>query len=502
MPRPLLRVHWHSLLSHTWRRLPPLLTACLDGRLPLSFSVWRRSRLKLPAQVRCSIQILRTRVFRALFPVAVYRVPPGLRISRVTVDNTLATSAISDGVDVMIYADGMLRRTITLPPTGYADVPLNDTLATATVAVRVDPRGNCNGDSTHLLIDVWAAGPAPDSSFCAVTTLAGSGLAGSSGDGGPATSASLSSPSGIAFLPGTGDLLVASESQARMRIVYASNGTIGPFAGSGTSGYAGDGGSATAARLRSPSGVAVLPSGAVLIADVGDNRVRVVWPNGTIDTWMGDGNALSTGDGLFRTAARLNQPWKVFVHPITNDAYISERAAGGACIRRVDGRTGIVSTVVGAAGSSATVALVPSRPHDFTAMAGRSDVFIMSQAGSSTVYWVNTASKVALFLAGDGTATYNGDGNLAAKSQLSSPAGLAWHAASGSVLVSDSGNGRIRAFAPWSTISTVAVLSSPSALIWQPSTGALVVSDSGGHRVLAVSSACFPAGRAVSCPEL
>ena len=110
-----------------------------------------------------------------------------------------------------------------------------------------------------------------------ITTVAGNGTAGFSGDGGPATNASLNSPSGVA-VDGAGNLFIADRGNQRIRKVDAS-GIITTVAGNGTSGFSGDGGPATSASLRGPRGVAVDGDGNLLIADSGNRRIRkVVFP--------------------------------------------------------------------------------------------------------------------------------------------------------------------------------------------------------------------------------
>jgi hypothetical protein len=144
-----------------------------------------------------------------------------------------------------------------------------------------------------------------------ITTVAGSGEQGFSGDGGPATSARLSKP--FAAVPTTdGGLLVADTGNDRIRKV-ARDGTITTVAGDGLRAFGGDGGPATGAALSSPHNLAVLPDGGFLIADEGNNRVRRVWPNGTITTIAGTVAAGFSGDGGPARTAELNEPKAVTV---------------------------------------------------------------------------------------------------------------------------------------------------------------------------------------------
>jgi glucose/arabinose dehydrogenase len=144
-----------------------------------------------------------------------------------------------------------------------------------------------------------------------ISTVAGTGAPGYSGDGGLATAAQLDHPFGIAPLAGGGFLVVAGN---RVRKV-AADGTISTVAGTDNPGYSGDGGPATAAQLSAPHNVAVLPDGGFLIADAGNNRVRLVSASGTISTVAGTGVAGFSGDGGQATAAQLNTPKAVAVLP-------------------------------------------------------------------------------------------------------------------------------------------------------------------------------------------
>jgi hypothetical protein len=139
-----------------------------------------------------------------------------------------------------------------------------------------------------------------------ITTVAGTGTRGFSGDGGPAAAAQLSSPESLAVLP-DGGFLIADTYNSRVRRVWL-DGTISTTAGTGTEGFAGDGGQATAAQLSFPRDLAVLPDGGFLIADQDNSRVRRVWPDGTITTVAGDGNQLyaSSDDGGPATAASMS----------------------------------------------------------------------------------------------------------------------------------------------------------------------------------------------------
>ena len=139
-----------------------------------------------------------------------------------------------------------------------------------------------------------------------ITTVAGTGAAAYGGDGGPATKAALDAPTAVVPLAG-GGFLIADTGNDRIRRVDV-DGTIRTVAGAGTPGYGGDGGPAGKALLNAPEGVAALADGSIAIADTGNQRVRLVGPDGTIRTLAGTGAAGFSGEGGDPELAQLSQP--------------------------------------------------------------------------------------------------------------------------------------------------------------------------------------------------
>ena len=172
-----------------------------------------------------------------------------------------------------------------------------------------------------------------------ITAFAGTGLQGSSGDGGPATSARLLGPQGVA-VDKQGNVYIVDGNADRVRKVDAA-GTITTFAGTGLRGFSGDGGPATSARLNNPYGVAVDGKGNVYIADLQNFRVRKVNPGGTITTFAGGGSSL--GDGGPATSARVRNPHGVAVDGQGN-VYIADRVDHR--VRKVS-PAGTISTFAG-----------------------------------------------------------------------------------------------------------------------------------------------------------
>ncbi len=138
-----------------------------------------------------------------------------------------------------------------------------------------------------------------------ITTIAGNGYAGYRGDGGPATSAQLNGPQGVA-VDSAGNIYIADTGNNVIRLVNTT-GLISTIAGNGLAGYSGDGGTATQAQIGNPSSVSVDTPGNLYMAD-GSTRVRKIFPNGLIATVAGQRHGRLSGDGGLATTASLNVP--------------------------------------------------------------------------------------------------------------------------------------------------------------------------------------------------
>lgn len=177
-----------------------------------------------------------------------------------------------------------------------------------------------------------------------ITTVAGNGQKGYTGDGGPATGATMNEPYGV--LPDRdGNLFIVDRLNAVIRRVDAKTGTMSTYAGNGQKGYSGDGGPATQAMLKEPNALDLDPKGDLFIADVADNRIRKVdHRTRIITTVAGTGKREFTGDGGPASQAGIQGARGVAFNR-DGAMYICERE--GNRVRKVDAKTGVISTVAG-----------------------------------------------------------------------------------------------------------------------------------------------------------
>ena len=281
-----------------------------------------------------------------------------------------------------------------------------------------------------------------------IDTVAGGGVSGFSGDGGPATAAKLNGPLAVA-VDASGNLFIADFGNYRVREVTADR-TIRTVAGGGTS-RPGDGGLGTAASIDSPAGVALDSGGNLFFTENWSNRVRKVLPSGIINTIAGNGAGGFSGDGGTATSARLDFPTAVATDRSGN-LYIAD--SDNARVRKVAAE-GIISTVAGGGtsgpgdGGPATAARLNNPVA--VAVDASGNLFI-ADAGDSRIRKVTAAGTIST-VAGNGIAGISGDGGAAVSASLNHPAGVAVDAA-GNVYISDTGNNRIRKVSPKGVITT------------------------------------------------
>ena len=316
--------------------------------------------------------------------------------------------------------------------------PATSSSLNSPAGIALDASGNLYiADSAHHRVRLV------DGATGTITTVAGTTSTGFSGDGGPATTANLNSPQGVA-VDGSGNLYISDTFNHRVRRVDAATGVITTVAGDGASGFSGDGGTATSASLKFPRGLAVDAAGNLLIADENHRVRRVDASSGIITTVAGNGTSGFSDDGGPATSASLNLPRGVAVDTSGN-VYIADRS--NHRVRLVDGATGTITTVAGTTstgfsgdGGPATTANLNS-PQG-VAVDGSGNLYI-SDTLHDRIRRVDAATGVITTVAGDGVRGFSGDGGPATSANLDRPGAVAIDA-SGNLFIAVGGNGRIR----------------------------------------------------------
>ncbi|MEV8017279.1 RICIN domain-containing protein [Streptomyces sp. NPDC086554] len=273
-----------------------------------------------------------------------------------------------------------------------------------------------------------------------ISTVAGTGSAGSRGDDGPAALAQLNCPRALA-VDSADSLYVADAGNHRIRKITA-DGQVSTVAGTGVAGFLGDGADATAARLKSPYGVAVDSTGVLYIADHGNQRVRKVTTDGKISTFAGNGSAGPGGDGGPAVSAQLKNPHGVAVDGAGN-LYIAD--ANNHRVRKVT-VDGTISTVAGTGtagfggddGPAASAQLnVP-----LAVVVDSTGTLYVSEYSNHRIRKITTDGTIST-VAGTGTAGFGGDDGPAASAQLKHPRGLAVDCVD-TLYITDRENHRVR----------------------------------------------------------
>jgi len=272
-----------------------------------------------------------------------------------------------------------------------------------------------------------------------ISTFAGTGTASFSGDGGAATSATLNGPRGVA-VDAAGVVYIADSANNRIRKVTV-GGVISTIAGTGTAGNSGDGGAATSAQLNTPRGVAVDTSGNIYVADTGSNRIRRITSGGVISTAAGTGTNSYSGDGGAATSATISGPYDLAVDG-SGCVYLAD--TGNNRIRKFC-LAGSISTVAGTGtasysgdGGAATAAAVNGPTGVAVDTAG---VLYICDKGNNRVRKVIPTGTITT-IAGTGVGTSTGDGGAATSATLNSPRSLT--TSSNHLYVSEQGDNLVR----------------------------------------------------------
>ncbi len=329
----------------------------------------------------------------------------------------------------------------------------------------------------------------------AITTVAGSGESGFDGDGGPALQARLNSPSGAA-VDAAGNLYIADRNNQRIRKVDAA-GVISTAAGSGAGGFAGDGGPAEEARLSFPVGVALDSAGNLYIADRNNQRIRKVDAAGIISTVAGNGTAGFGGDGGPALQARLNFPSGVAADGAGN-LYIADR--NNRRVRRVDA-AGVISTVAGNgtagfSGDGGPALQARLNNPQGVALDSAGNLYIVDTS-NQRIRKVDTAGVIST-AAGSGQQGYGGDGGPALQARLRFPVGVALDGED-NLYIADTSNHRIRKVTPPPPAGTP-VISSGGVVL---ATGAPTVESISPNAIVSVFGRDFaPEGTQAASPAL
>ena len=284
-----------------------------------------------------------------------------------------------------------------------------------------------------------------------ITTVVGNGTGGFAGDSGPATAAALYLPQSASELD-AGGYLVADAENNRIRRVWP-DGSVTTVAGTGTTGYNGDGIDATTAQLDEPQSVTPTPDGGFVFADVENNRVRKVSAAGVISTIAGTGAPGYNGDDIPATTATLSDPEAVALLP-GGGYLIADKDNNRIRHVRPDGK---IETVAGngtggfSGDGGPAVDAQLQFPHDVSPT--RDDGFLIADRYNQRIRRVGANGNITT-VAGS-TPGFAGDGGPATEAQLIEPPGVA-ATADGGFLIADYGNHRVRRVAPGGTISTVA----------------------------------------------
>jgi uncharacterized protein (TIGR03437 family) len=283
-----------------------------------------------------------------------------------------------------------------------------------------------------------------------ISTIAGNGTAGSSGDGAPATAATIGFPDSLA-VDGAGNVYMVNANQAKVRRVNAA-GIIDTALGTGSSGFNGDGNAPAATRLSEPSGLAVDSAGNLYVADVRNQRVRKMTTAGVVSTIAGSGVSGYSGDGGNGAGAKVASPSRVAADAAGN-VYIMEHRR----IRKVTA-AGVISTFAGSndgalIGDGGPVENAFFEGPAKLAVDAAGNIYIADQ-GNCRVRKVSTGGIVST-VAGTGVPGYSGDGGSATNADLHCPVSVAVDN-SGNVYFGDVYNARVRKITPGGTISTYA----------------------------------------------
>jgi len=333
-----------------------------------------------------------------------------------------------------------------------------------------------------------------------IKTIAGTGKPGHAGDGGPATAGELNNPYGLTIGP-DGALYICEIDNHVIRRLDLKTHTLSTVAGNGQKGYSGDGGPALAASLNQPYEIRFDPAGNMYFADMPNHVVRRVDSKAhIISTLAGTGEPGFSGDGGPANKAQLRQPHSIAIDPSGAWLYIAD--IGNHRIRRVDLKTGLIDTFAGTGERKPTpdgAALEGAPLNGPRAMAfdARGDMYLVLREGNA-VYRIDMRARIIHHIAGTGANGYSGDGGPAVQAQLSGPKGIAV-SPDGRVFIDDTESHTVRRIDPRTgVIDTVVgngtrgdgpdgtprscLLARPHGIFIDPA-GEIYIADSENHKI-------------------
>ena len=407
--------------------------------------------------------------------------PPATPVAGVSLALGTVWGVAPDGAGNIYLASSDLNSVFRLDPSGLITRVAGNSRAgysgdggPATSAQLNDPRGVAVDKSGNLFIaDYRNARIRKVSSGGIITTVAGDGTCCFSGDGGPATSAQLQTPFGVA-VDGSGNLFVSDLYGSRVRKV-SPTGIVSTVAGDGSYGLSGDGGPAVSAKLNAPTGVGVDGDGNVFIADYNNRRIRKVSPSGIITTIAGDGTCCAwySGDGGPATNAPLIGPLGLsldntgnlfltdfgVIREVSPSGIITTVAGGGKCYLNPQDNSNRCDD--GSPGAALSAMILPVG----VAADGAGNLFIADRPGGTLIRKVSSDGIIHVVAGKSGPCCFSGDRGLATNAQLNDPSSVATDAG-GNLYIADSKNGLIRKVSSDGSINTVAGACSYPDDIW------------------------------------
>ena len=441
--------------------------------------------------------------------------PPVISIPSGTYAGTQMVTISAPGATIYYTTNGSSPSISSTKYTGPITVSTSETLVAIAVAYGYSPS-----------VPAGAQFVISSSPTSLIYTIAGNGSGGYSGDGGSATLANLNYPMSVAR-DAAGNLYVADYNNNVIRKIAAGTGVITTFAGKGTAGYSGDNGPATSAYFNEPNGLAFDSAGNLFIADLGNSVIReIAATTHIVTTVAGTGTYGYSGDGGLATSAVLARPWNIAIDS-SNNLYISDSDAN--VIRKVSASTKIITTVAGKQSVGYTGDGGPATAAELNTPRGisfdGSGNLLIADFNNNVIRKVTAATGVITTVAGNGYGAgtgdggYSGDGGPATSAKLHYPADMKVDSA-GNLFIADFQNNRVRKVTASTGIITTAVgtgdtgcigfggdggaatsaaICYPMGLLFDTS-GNLYVADTDGNRVRKVTVSGIPPTTQTAAP--